>query len=309
MTIVLIVTKTFGGIICERMLRYIFEEKIRANVKVLYIEMSVSNSKDLKHQAAGVLRVLADALTEGEPATTCFAPIGGYKVITSLGYLIGSFLHYPTAYLHEDHQILIELPPMPLDIDEDFVGENSQLLRKCQLDLMELGSLTYEEQQLIQKHTALFSLEEHFVALSPFGEFLFERSKYDHLFGTKYILSEQVQRFAIENKHQSIFIAQQLRELIKKLKYENSLNNDLMHEKEFEKIDPKKVLYHLYKGASNGQTAFRLAYQYDQATDVLTANHLWLDHDKYMREAAIGIGIYKVGRKFVDETEKILIRG
>lgn len=301
LTIVLIVTKTFGGAVCERILRHIFESTMKANVKVLYTEMSVSHPKELNQQAAKFLRTLGDALSEGEPTSTCFAPIGGYKVMTSLGYIVGSFLHFPTAYLHEEHQILVEIPPMPLDVDEDFVRENSDLLRKCQLDIIKMNDLMFGERQLVQKHTAIFSIEDQFVSLSPFGEFLFEREKYKNLFDTKCRLSEQVQRFMTQNKHQSIFITQQLRELVKKVKYEKGSGDELFHERTFKSLDQKKVLYHLYKGASNGQTAFRLAYQYDNATDILIANYLWLDHQKYEREAAKGIGLFKSEKLFSSE--------
>lgn len=306
LTIILIVTDTFGGDVCARLLCYIFEHVMGANVKVLYSQMTVSNQKELNQQSAIFLRRLGDALSQGDPTSTCFAPIGGYKVMTSLGYIVGSFLHYPMVYLHEEKQILVEIPPMPLDIDEEFVRVNNDLLRKCHRDLVSLNDLMYEEKQIVRKHTSIFSIEDGFVFLSPFGEFLFDRAKYEYLFETKYYLSEQVRRFMAQNKHQSIFIIQQLRELVKKLKYENGLNDDLMHERTFEKLDKKKVIYHLYKGASNGQTAFRLAYEYDKNSDILKANYLWLDHDKYEREASRGIGLYKPEKNFEELENKLI---
>ena len=93
-------------------------------VKVLYVDMSVSNREEFHQQSADFMGNLGLALAEGDPTSTCFASIGGYKVMTSLGYLVGSFLHYPTAYLHEEHQVLIEIPPMPLDINEEFIDNN-----------------------------------------------------------------------------------------------------------------------------------------------------------------------------------------
>ena len=48
----------------------------------------------------------------------CFAPIGGYKIFSSLGYIVASFNDLPTAYLHEDKQILHEIPPIPVKYDD-----------------------------------------------------------------------------------------------------------------------------------------------------------------------------------------------
>lgn len=304
MKIILIATNTVGGNLCIPLLTEIFEKQFHADVKYLYADISVSNPKELKEQLGDFLRVLGEALSEGDPSSTCFAPIGGYKVITSLGYIVGSFLHYPTSYLHEEEQILIEIPPMPLDIDEDFVNEHSELLKKCKQDFLELHELNYQEKQIVQKYNVIFSIEDDFVSLNPFGIFLFERSKYEHIFNTKYIYSEQVVRFKKQNNHQSVFIDQQIKELVKKLK-EGVLNDELMHEKTFKKLDQSKVLFHLYKGASNGQTAFRLAYQFDPVKDELIANYLWLDHDKYEREVPNGVGIYKSeGNSVMSQTIK-----
>ncbi|MBB5149081.1 CRISPR-associated protein [Ureibacillus thermosphaericus] len=292
MKIILIATNTVGSNICVPLLKDIFEKQLDADVKVLFTDINVSSSKLIREQLGNYLHILGQALSEGDPSSTCFAPIGGYKVMTSLGYIVGSFLHYPTSYLHEEQQILIEIPPMPLDIDDDFVQKNSDLLRKCKQDYIDLDELNYNEKDIVRKYNAIFSIEDGLVALNPFGLFLFERSKYNHLINTNYIYSEQVERIMKQNNHQSIFIKQQMRELVKKLK-EGVENDEVKHEKNFKILDRSKVLFNLYKGASNGQTAFRLAYKYDWAKDELIANYLWLNHDKYEREVSNGVGIYK----------------
>lgn len=292
MKIILIATDTVGGRICIPLLSSIFRKRFDADVEELFTKISVSSHKEFKEQLGDFLCKLGEALSVGDPGSTCFAPIGGYKVMTSLGYIVGSFLHYPTSYLHEEHQILIEIPPMPLEIDDDFVQKNGELLRKCKQDYLALDDLDYREKQIVEKYDVIFAVEDGYVALNPFGIFLFERSKYEHLFKTKYVYSEQVASIMKQNNHQSIFIHQQMRELAKKLK-EGVENDEVYHEKTFKTLDQNKLLFHLYKGASNGQTAFRLAYQYDWTKDELFANYLWLNHDKYEREAGKGVGLYK----------------
>ncbi len=302
-TVILLFTKTVGGIITEKLLCYLFEKQFQADVKVLYVDIDVKNPKQLNTTIGDYMWKLSNALGQGEPNSTCFAPIGGYKVMTSFGYIIGSFLNYPTAYLHEYHQILHEIPPIPLDINDDFIHENIMLLRKCQKDYVKFAELSPVEQTCIEQYPSLFQQEEGFVGLTPFGQYLFERTKYEHLFNTRYFVSKQVREFMELNHHQSLFIIQQMRELVKKLKHGEGRLGEIMHEKQFPTINQQKVHYHLYKGASNGQTVFRLAYRYDEKEDALYANYLWLNHNRYEREAAKGQGIYQAEQDFVDITD------
>lgn len=305
-TIHLILTKTIGGYICETLLRMIFEKEGH-RVHVQYVEMAVEKAEELKHQTAEYLKKLADALVQGEPETTCFAPIGGYKIMTALGYLAGSFLNYPMVYLHENSQILVEIPPMPLGIDEEFISGHSDFLRKCAKDLVEYESLTYQERQVAEEYPILFTKEDGYICLSAFGLFLFEHLDYGSILETKYLLSEQAAGLITRNEHHSIFIYGQLRELAKKLKSGADIR-DLRHDNEFKNIDKSKVKYFLYKGASNGRDVFRCTYQYDSLNDVLHINYLWLDHDQYEKEASEGKGLYRSEKNFRDFTDEIVLK-
>lgn len=305
--VVLLFTNTVGGIITEKLLTYLIEKKFQANVNVLYVDIDVEKPKQLNMAIGHYMWILSNALGQGEPKTTCFAPIGGYKVMTSFGYIVGSFLNYPTAYLHEYHQILHEIPPIPLDINNDFVHENILLLRKCQKDYVILKELSPLEQACVLQYPSLFEIQDGYVCLTPFGQFLFERMKYEHLFSTRYFASKQVREFIEKNHHQSLFIIQQMQELVKKLKHGEGRLGEIIHEKQFPTINQQKVQYHLYKGASNGQTVFRLAYRYDEKEDALYANYLWLDHNRYEREAATGRGIYQSEQEFVEITDSSFV--
>ncbi|WP_243293109.1 putative CRISPR-associated protein [Bacillus sp. FJAT-47783] len=295
---ILFFTNTAGGYAAEKILRKIFEETFNASVKVFFVDVHVGNQQTLNQDISEYMKKLAESLEAGEPTTTCFAPIGGYKVMTSFGYIVGSFLGYPTAYLHEDHQVLHEIPPVPIQIDQDIIQQFTPLLRRCQSDYIELHSLSFQEQSFINKFKSLFSIEEEMVCLNPFGIFMLERTRYSHLLQTHYYGSKQVRALINKSKHQSLFIKQQLRELVKKIKSGDGRLSDLQHEKEIAGLDSRLIHFHLYKGASNGQTAFRLTYRYDENEDILYANYIWLDHDCYEREITQGKGIYKQVSEF-----------
>ena len=226
--------------------------------------------------------------------------------MTSYGYIVGSILKYPTVYVNEHTQQFIQIPWVPIKEDEKFIKENTLLLRKCLNSFIEFDKLHHKEKELISSHPYVFEIEEGLVSLTPFGQFLLEQSDRSHIFETQYYLSEQVRNLIKNQQDQSIFVAQQMQELVKKIKLHEHPNLELMHEKDFETLDRSKMKYHLYKGASNGRHVFRLAYNYDSSNDRLYANYLWLNHDRYEREAAKGIGIYDDEADFRDVTEEIV---
>ncbi|WAA11984.1 putative CRISPR-associated protein [Fervidibacillus halotolerans] len=305
--IILIVTKTIGGMVSGQLLKELFERSFDVTIQVLYSNMTITDKKALKSQTTEYLHLLGKALSAGEPKTTCFAPIGGYKIMASLGYLVGSFLNYPMSYLHENTQILVEIPPVPLSIDEQFVQEHSQLLRTCSKDYVPLKDLSFNDRQLVENYPAIFTIEEDYVSLSAFGEFLLERTYQDSIFKTQYLLSEQVISLIEKNNHHSIFIFDELQKLVSKLKSRIEID-DLYHEITFNTIDSSKCKFHLYKGASNGSNVFRLAYSYDEKEDKLYANYLWLDHDRYEREVPKGIGLYEAESHFQEYSKNQFVK-
>ncbi|WAA09840.1 CRISPR-associated protein [Fervidibacillus albus] len=288
--------------VSERLLRDLLQKSFNVTVNVLYCNMTISDERALKSQTTEYLHLLGKALSAGEPETTCFAPIGGYKIMASLGYLVGSFLNYPMSYLHEITQILVEIPPIPLSIDEQFVNDHIHLLRTCSKDYVPLKELSFNDRQLVETYPSIFTIEEDYVSLSAFGEFILERAYEDSIFKTQYLLSEQVISFIEKNNHHSIFIFDELQKLVSKLKNRIEID-DLYHEMSFNTIDSSKCKFHLYKGASNGRNVFRLAYSYDVKKDRLHANYLWLDHDRYEREVIRGTGLYEEENNFREYTK------
>lgn len=297
----LILTNTVGGKITERLLSCLFAEHFGATVGCAYVSIDVTETKRMTRTLGEYMQTVAEKLSQGEPSSTCFAPIGGYKVMTSLGYIVGSFLGYPTAYLHENSQVMHEIPPVPIHLDDRFVQQHTDLLRRCQRDAVSLDELSYEEKQIISAYSSIFQQEEGYVYLTAFGQFLCEHEKYKHLFETKYLATKQVIKMMEQDRK---FVVDQLKELVRKLKHDGGIIFDLQHEKEYGKLDQRKVKFQLYK--SHTGKVFRLAYQYDEKEDVLFANYLWLKHDEYERDTNAGIGLYEQYGEFEDITNVIV---
>lgn len=304
-TVILIVTNSVGGRMADRLLKYLFERDFAATVKVVYVTLDVSSQNKLNQQIGMYMSELTNALSQGEPNSTCFVPLGGYKFMTSYGYIVGSMLKYPTVYVNEHTQQLIQIPWVPINVDQTFIEKNTPLLRKCLNDYIRIEDLHYEEQELVFSHPYVFEVEDGLVCLTPFGQFLLQQFERHYIFGTQYFLSKQVRNLIKDQQDQSIFVAQQMQELVKKIKLLEKSDLQLMHEKDFKDLDRSKIINQLYKGASNGRHVFRLAYYYEKSEDRLYANYLWLDHKLYEREVANGKGLYSRESTFRDATDEI----
>lgn len=297
-TVTLLHTDTLGGRATTRLLKYLFNEHFNAKVNLKeLVGLNVSDRVQLNRALGEYMKKLSDALISGDTYGTCFAPIGGYKVMTSFGYIVGSYHGFPTAYLHEDAQTLLIIPPVPIDIDTDFLTSHADLLRRLMLeDLLQIQDLGQNEQSLIRDYPAFFALEEDYALLNPFGHFIFSQDKYAGILGKKFYFSDEVMKMIERDEARQQFIRQQLREMVNKLANPGAHWGELYHEETFHTLKGENLQWHLYKGASNGnQGVFRAAWRYEQQGDTLYINRIWLDHELYEKEVTRSQGLTKDG--------------
>ncbi|MBO8170109.1 MAG: putative CRISPR-associated protein [Thermoanaerobacteraceae bacterium] len=279
-------TDTLGGKAAAMLLQKIAAKDFNAYVQLRELpELDVCNRTKL-HKSLGLfMECVAEELKAGNRYTTCFAPIGGYKVMTSYGYITGSFLGYPTAYLHEDNQVLVEIPPIPVQIDEVFIEENSDLIRKLLLEeVCDWNELSQRQQQAINDNSFLFYIVDDMVQLNAFGHFVFTQPEYAPKFSTKVYFSGEARKVLNEYPSAETFAYQQVKSLITKVKSDPGIfRGELYHEADFSILNGKDLQFSLYKGASNGRHVFRAAWRYDKDEDKLYINYLWLtkpyEHD------------------------------
>lgn len=302
---------TLGGKLAAQLLAKVLEYEFQANVKLHEIVIDINVDRvQLNRQIGDYMKKLGDALMYGYPLSTCFAPIGGYKVMTSFGYIVGAFHGYPTAYVHEESQQRLHIiPPIPLDIPTAFFEKYADFIRRLrQEDLIDYESLNYHEREVVDSYPALFDVDEGCVCFNPFGEFLFKREQYRASLETKVMVSDSVLRFMKSQQANKKFIPKQIALLMEKAKKDcDSDRGELYHERSFKNLKGKKLQYHLYKGASNGRhgDVFRAAWDYDKSKDVLRVNYVWSDHELYENEAAQGRGLIKDEGAFTDITSDI----
>jgi CRISPR/Cas system-associated protein Csm6 len=292
--VTLVVTRTLGGQAAGALLELLLKRHFSAVVDLNVVDdIQVDERERLRRSMGSFMQEVAQALQGNDRSSTCFAPVGGYKVMTSLGYLAGAYMGFPTAYLHEDNQVLHEIPAVPIQIGRSELQAMGDLLRRARYDTLEWQQLSYGEQQQINSHPYLFERVDELVTLNAFGEFLAQRPENAVVFGARVSATPDVE--AILRSGQGDFVAREIRELLKKLEQakQNPAANwgELKHEKAFAGLRDQHLAYSLYKGASNSSLAVRMAYRTEHNGGALFLNRVWTDHNRYEREAEQGQGL------------------
>jgi len=286
--ITLFYTDTLKGRTAAFVNKQILENVCGATVDMRKIfELDVDNRSLLNRGLGKYLSDVSRALLEGERRSTCFAPIGGYKVMTSLGYLVGALHNYPTAYLHEGSTVVHEIPAVNIEVNEEVIKENHHILKKFfDGDCFELKELSKEEQALINEQSVMFEQVEELVELNPFGRFLCDQDKYYKYFKSQVYFDLSLKRM-IDNRYPNYWkdIYEEIEQLIfqhetKSAKYRATL----YHESDFSALNGDDLCYHLYKGGNS--PVIRAIWKYDGDEDSYYFAHIWFDHDDYEREAA-----------------------
>ncbi len=277
----LVHTGTLGGraavILLSRLLRAHFD----ARVNLVEVQDFDIDDRELTRRALGdFMGKVADALNHGIVGSTCFAPVGGYKIMTSLGYLAGAWYGFPTAYLHETGQVLHEVPAVPIAVDRQQLRALAPVMR-CVGYGETWGVLSREQKDLVSRNSWLFERYDDLVAVNALGFFLSRHSSYAHIFAPKVLVSRQVEHLLRRRAGDRAFILNQARNFARKLD-DGVEDSAFRHETDFKVRNPTAFLY---RGA-DGNPCFRATYHFDSHVGRLDLHQVWLDHEAYAREAA-----------------------
>lgn len=88
------------------------------------------NPKDFKvHGLRNLVRKIGDYIQRfGGVERIAIDATGGYKAQIAIAVLLGQSLNIPVYYKHERFPEIIDFPPMPISLDYDILGRNSDIL-------------------------------------------------------------------------------------------------------------------------------------------------------------------------------------
>lgn len=300
-TIKLIHTITDDGILSAKLIKELLEMKYSYTVILVETdEIDVKDRMRLNNQLGKYLNVISEQLRENHPSITCFAPIGGYKILTSLAHLVGTIERYPVLYTYEGSNVIQQIPPIHIKLDYDFFIQNRKLFSKAvQNAFLDFQSLSEEEQAIVRKDLSLFEIIEEngkeYVLLSTLAEYVCS-TKLNYLFYPKIYFDRQSFKL-VEGKQAWLDAKNEVRKLLDMygeiLSTENELEKDqistmyshyLFHS--FKGVDLNSSSYRLYK-SKNKNVVFRSLWKYVENVNAYYISSIFLhDHDDYERVLA-----------------------
>jgi putative CRISPR-associated protein (TIGR02619 family) len=129
-----LVSDTEEGRFVGEILKKYFEEQPQLTpspqVKVLTIEdLQDQEPKKFKLQGLrNLVREIGKIVQQFGSDAVAIDATGGYKAQISIAVLVGQALGIPVYYKHEKFAEIIDFPPMPISLDFDLLGEQSDIL-------------------------------------------------------------------------------------------------------------------------------------------------------------------------------------
>ncbi|MFP4350385.1 MAG: hypothetical protein ACLFQY_18995, partial [Desulfococcaceae bacterium] len=250
--VVFIHTDSFGGRAAVTVLAPLCRADFNAHVTCKEVaDIDPSDRERMQRSLGGYMQIVAASLEEGDAGFTCFAPLGGYKVMTALGYVAGAYRGFPTLYIHEDNQGLHEIPPVPVRVDMDALSEAAPLMRRLRnTGDKEWAELSKAEQNQVEQNEYFFERVDTLVGINAFGRFVMDRPENQALFGPRVQVSSEVEKFLQQGK-QVAWFGRHIRELLRKLITDPvAFRNELGHDAVFKGI--REPVFSLYKATGRG---------------------------------------------------------
>lgn len=171
--IYLFYTDTVAGRFAAYSLKQLIAHVFHKDVYLKKIEnLDIKEEQQLNASMGKFIIDIHELLSDCGPHTTCFAPIGGYKIMISYAYVAAAIHQMHIMYLPESGDVLHSIPPVPVTFDTsdeqliDVVTSFDQQLVK------KYDSVTRETQQVFHQYPSYFDIKENEVYLNPIGQYL-----------------------------------------------------------------------------------------------------------------------------------------
>jgi len=131
--LILLVSDTEAGKNTGYVLKKYFEGRDDLNLQQVEFEvidqLQDAIPKDFKiHGLRNLVRSVGDFIQRFGNENIAIDATGGYKAQIAIAVLIGQALDIPVYYKHERFSEIIDFPPLPISLDYDILGRNSDIL-------------------------------------------------------------------------------------------------------------------------------------------------------------------------------------
>lgn len=285
--ITLISTNTFDGKLAVHCVKHLLEREFNAHVTVRVVDdFNVENRRDFQVGLGHVLSAISRALQAHDLNTTCFAPIGGFKVMTSLAYLVGCFHGYSSMYLHEALQVLHTIPAVPVRITPEELEPIAPIFQRLLLKGGHGGILEMTKEELNDPNFAkfhwLFEIEDQLVTLNAMGVFLTSQPDYQRVLAPRFFLSSELKKLWDQDRINTQGSLQRMADIM--LSARGSAE-DIYHERAWQSKLKGKAQWHLYRDRK-ASVVFRATWTDRKDEGIILIQRVWTNHKVHDREAA-----------------------
>ncbi|MHA1146562.1 MAG: putative CRISPR-associated protein [Candidatus Helarchaeota archaeon] len=131
--LILLVSDTEAGKNTGYVLKKYFEGRDDLSLKQVEFkvidQLQDAEPKNFKiHGLRNLVRIVGDFIQRFGNETIAIDATGGYKAQIAVAVLIGQALDIPVYYKHERFSEIIDFPPLPISLDYDILGRNSDIL-------------------------------------------------------------------------------------------------------------------------------------------------------------------------------------
>jgi putative CRISPR-associated protein (TIGR02619 family) len=279
--VALLHTATMSGKAAAAAVASLMEAQLSCDCRLVEVaNFDTGDPKMLQLGLGTFMHQVVYELRSVDASYACFAPQGGYKVMTSLGYVAGSFLNYDTAYLHEDNQTLHVIPPIPMALSPKEQADLGRLARQIERQ-PDFSALSERDRESVFAHPWLFEVAEEVVMLNAFAQFLGLE--------TRPILLSPNARETLQNIHNAGSIRKRLLNLPAMVAQSNqsagAYASMLYHEREFQNLNrpDNRPSFHIWK---NGSGDFYVAWA-ERSDGALLINRIWGAGHAYTADAEV----------------------
>lgn len=275
----LVHTGTFAGELAAILVSRLIERDLGLTVtRHRVADLDAADPDAMRGSLGRFMSTVAQLLRTGDPRSSCFAPLGGYKVMTSLGYVTGAMLGFETMYVHEVGQRLVRVPAVPVDLDARRLAAARPPLWRVWRDSAPVEALSAEERVALDEAPWLFEVElvdgVAYVSAGPIARFLVG----DPLGRA---LQREVLLSSAAARQRGAGLTSAVEQLLEELAGPHR-DAVLFHERDYRKLG---ATFHIFRPSGGGvRLAWRLVEPHR-----LQVREAWLeDHARYEREVERG---------------------